>query len=216
MNEPPRKRRKTSSPPQAPSSPLRKPPRRPSFASPTKASLARDYPNLLPTHTPPREDVHARAKQARAYVLDGAGTSPKDIEVGPEEEMELPWTEGHRQSEAQEGLRRGGLFPLSSKQSPRASDTVTRSPLKDAPAAQHNQLTRPEEDALDTDGSSNEEAQKTRLDPEVERRKQEKAQLEREIIQLEAQVSRCTKEIAAEQKRTSDETLLPAQRVDLT
>lgn len=75
MDEPPRKRRRTNSPTDRASSPLRKPPRRPSFASPTKASLARNYPNLLPSRptsagSPSRRgDIVARGKQARAFVL---------------------------------------------------------------------------------------------------------------------------------------------------
>jgi hypothetical protein len=75
MNEPARKRRKTSSPAERSPSPLRKAPRRPSFASPTKASLARNYPNLLPNQptsagSPSRpSDLVARGKQARAFVL---------------------------------------------------------------------------------------------------------------------------------------------------
>ncbi|KAH4939245.1 hypothetical protein HBI67_064850 [Parastagonospora nodorum] len=71
MDEPARKRRRTNSPTDRESSPLRKPARRPSFASPTKASLARNYPNLLPSRptsagSPSRP---SRGKQARAYVL---------------------------------------------------------------------------------------------------------------------------------------------------
>jgi hypothetical protein len=78
MDEPARKRRKTSSPADRSPSPLRKPPRRPSFASPTKANLARNYPNLLPNQiasvgSPSRPsgrgDILARGKQARAFVL---------------------------------------------------------------------------------------------------------------------------------------------------
>lgn len=77
MDEPARKRRKTSSPLERASSPLRKPPRRPSFASPTKASLARNYPNLLPARptssgSPSRPNSRgealARGKQTRAPV----------------------------------------------------------------------------------------------------------------------------------------------------
>jgi hypothetical protein len=83
MDEPARKRRKTSSPAEQPSSPLKRPPRRPSFASPTKASLARNYPNLLPTRptaaaSPSRPssrgDLLSRGKQARAFVLGETDT----------------------------------------------------------------------------------------------------------------------------------------------
>ena len=154
MDGPPRKRRKTSSPAQALSSPLRKPPRRPSLASPTKASLARNYPNLLPTRTPPREDVRARENPAQAFVREGAGTLPKET-----------------------------------------GDTH-------------------EEEALDTNGQD-EKVKKPPLDPEIERRKQEKARLQREVDELEAQVLRCTNEIVAEQQRAADDAVLPAQRAEL-
>lgn len=66
------------------SSPLKRPPRRPSFASPTKASLARNYPSLLPTRLSPSEsgpprppsraDILARGKQAREYILGDKDT----------------------------------------------------------------------------------------------------------------------------------------------
>lgn len=81
MDEPARKRRRTNSPQERErqSSPLRKPARRPSFASPTKASLARSYPNLLRPKSVGGDDSGAtssgdpstRGKQARAYVLGG-------------------------------------------------------------------------------------------------------------------------------------------------
>ncbi|KAF2262771.1 hypothetical protein CC78DRAFT_582214 [Lojkania enalia] len=55
MDEPASKRRKTSPPEDRvrETSPLKKPPRRPSFSSPTKASLARSYPNLVPLPSKP-------------------------------------------------------------------------------------------------------------------------------------------------------------------
>ncbi|KAF2271809.1 uncharacterized protein EI97DRAFT_497022 [Westerdykella ornata] len=87
MNEPPRKRRKTASPnaSEAASSPLKKPLRRPSFASPTKASLARFNPNLLQTG---REALIQRGKQARAFIFGGsaeqtAGTGNTQNEADP-------------------------------------------------------------------------------------------------------------------------------------
>jgi hypothetical protein len=64
-------------------SPLKQRPRRPSFASPTKSSLARNYPGLLPgprperpsssgldkSNTNERADLLARGKEARAFVM---------------------------------------------------------------------------------------------------------------------------------------------------
>lgn len=215
MNEPPRKRRRTSSPPPALPSPLRKPPRRPSFASPTKASLARSYPSLLPTQTPLLDKVRAQAEQARASVLNVAGTPPENTTEGPEEETESPSAEPQGRSEIQEGPSRGILFSSPGKRPTRAPGAVTRPPPRDAPAVQQDQPTKPEEAALDRDDQTEKRAQKSRPDPEVERRRQERARLQREVEELEAQVSRCTKEIAAEQQRAADDTLLPAQRADL-
>ena len=180
MDEPPRKRRKTSSPVRPPSSPLRKPPRRPSFASPTKASLARNYPNLLPTRTSPRQDIRARGQQAPELFVDGAG---QDVEE-------------------------------SSKRPSRAFSAPRRSPLAEALNVQQNQLSRPVEEALDTEGQKR-GTEKHPLDPVLEKKKKERARLQREVEELEAHVSRCTNEIQAEQKRASDVALPHAQRADL-
>lgn len=216
MDEPPRKRRKTSSPVQATSSPLRKPPRRPSYASPTKASLARNYPNLLPTRTPPRDDVRARENQARAFVLGEGDAPPKEAEDKGEEEPDLPATPSQRGLGEQEGPRRSILFSSPSKRPPRASSVPNRSPLAKAPAIQQNQLTRPVEDVSDTDGPrQTKKAKEPPSDPELERRNQERVRLQLEVQELEAQVSRCTKEIAAEQQRRADDALTPTQRADL-
>ena len=52
-------------------------------------------------------------------------------------------------------------------------------------------------------------------DPEIEKRKQEKARLEHELTELEAQVSRCTQEITKEQQREVDTVLTQLQRTDM-
>ncbi|KAF9697401.1 hypothetical protein EKO04_004753 [Ascochyta lentis] len=215
MEEPPHKRRKTSSPSQAPSSPLRNPPRRPSFASPTKASLARNYPNLLPTRTPPRDRIQVQEKQARAFAHGEDGITPEETE-DVNEEPELPAIPTQGDPKGQEGPRRGILFSSPSKRPSRALSVVERSPLAKAPSNQQNQLTRPEDEASSIEGPH--QARKVRKsppDPEIERRKQTKAQLQGEIEELEAQVSRCTSEIVAEQQRGVDDVLLPTQRADL-
>lgn len=213
MDEPPRKRRKTSSPAAAPSSPLRKPPRRPSFASPTKASLARNYPNLLPTRAPSRDNVQNLGKQARAPTSGRDNLSTKEAERPDEEEVELPATPPRGE---QEGPRRGILFSSPSKRPPRAPSVVKRSPLAQASPVQQNQLARPTEEGLDPEGARQpKQVSKLPLDPEAERKKQEKARLQREVEELEAQVTRYTNEIVAEQQRGADDVLLPTQRVDL-
>jgi hypothetical protein len=213
MDEPPRKRRRTSSPAQGSSSPLRKPPLRPSFASPTKASLARDYPNLLPTRTPPR-DVNLRRTQARAYGLDKAGTAHKETGNAGEEEMDLQATPSQKGLEEQESPRRGTLLLSPSKRPPRASSVVKRSPLAKARPVHQNQLNPPVEETSNPDGQTD-KAKKQPLDPGIEKMKQERARLQREVEELEAQVSRCSYEIVTEQQRRQDVALLPTQRADL-
>lgn len=214
MDEPPRKRRKTSSPAQQQSSPLRKPPRRLSFASPTKASLARNYPNLLPTRTPPRDDVRSRGEQSRRRAIEEAGTSGKEIEDRAEEEADLRSSPPQRGLEDPERPRQGVLFSSPSKRPPRPNGALRRSPLAPAQPDQHNQLTRPVEDASD-EGGQQRKAKKPSLDLEVEKRRQEKTRLQREVEELEAQVARCTNEIAAEQQRDRNDSLLPSQHADL-
>ncbi|KAF2111640.1 hypothetical protein BDV96DRAFT_581475 [Lophiotrema nucula] len=80
MEEPASKRRRTSPPEDRDrsTSPLKKPPRRPSYSSPTKASLSRYNPNLLPRldsppKRPPSQDERGgffnRGKAALSYIL---------------------------------------------------------------------------------------------------------------------------------------------------
>ena len=215
MDEPPRKRRKTSSPTQHESSPLRKPPRRPSFASPTKASLARDYPNLLPTRTPPREDVRSRGEQVQRRAIDGTNTAGEEIDDGSEEHAELRSSPPQRGREDQERPRQGVLFSSPTKRPPRPKGALRRSPLAPAPSDQRDQLNRPLEDTLDEgEGGQLEKIKRPPLDPEVEKRRREKMKLQREVEELEAQVARCTNEIAAEQQRAIHDTLTPSQRAE--
>lgn len=267
MDEPARKRRKTNSPEERErqSSPLRKPPRRPSFASPTKASLARSYPNLLrPTSAggeasrpTSRGDILARGKQARAFVLGQTDTqqeaNPEAIEekggdttaaaqeplsklqnVTPrarklvehrstaththpvdEDDADLPTTPSQRGLEEQDEPRRGILFSSPSKrQPPRIKDPVKQSPLKPRAPPVHN---GPIAQSVEVgQGEKDVQAQKmSPPDPEVARRKQEKAQLQRELEDLESQMSRCTEEIAKEQRRVPDEALRSTERAEL-
>ncbi|KAF1932860.1 uncharacterized protein M421DRAFT_416460 [Didymella exigua CBS 183.55] len=216
MDEPLRKRRKTSSPAQQDFSPLRKPPRRPSSASPIKASLARNDYNLLPARTPPRDDIRSRGEQVRRRALEEPGAPEKAIGEGAEEGTELRSSPPQRGLAEQHHSRQDVLFPSPIKRPPRLKGALRRSPLAPAPApaVQRNQLTRPTEDALDEDGPK-EKTRKPPLDPEIDKRRQEKARLQREIKELEAQVSRCTSEIAVEQQRDANDALLPAQRADL-
>lgn len=270
-SERPSKRRKTNSPEEREreSSPLRKPPRRPSFASPTKASLARNYPNLLGTtaaRSPAprpnsRGDVMNRAKQARAFIMgeteesvafsEGAlenrntrratlemeqpqtmagvvpprarkamarrNQSPATGGALEEEESELPATPSSRGLEEQDGPRRGILFSSPSKRPPRARNPAKPSPLKRrALSAQDQRLGQPEEDTPAEADDSIKLAQKNQLpDSELERRKQERTQLQREMEELEADISRCAREIGDEQQRPPDQSFKAAERENL-
>ncbi|KAL5117519.1 hypothetical protein ACEQ8H_004549 [Pleosporales sp. CAS-2024a] len=218
MDEPARKRRRTNSPEERAASPLRKPARRPSFASPTKASLARNYPNLLPSRPAPpaspsrpssRGDMLARGKQARADRLG---------ETVDEEEGGLPTTPSQRGLEEQHGPRRSILFSSPSKRPPRAKGAVKQSPLRSkAPPVQETSSSRRLEDGpVDAVAEEEEEAKQAEpLDPEIERRKQEKARLQRELAILEKQLSQCTQEIVKEQQRGPDEALNMVERAEL-
>jgi hypothetical protein len=265
MDEPARKRRKTSSPPAQPSSSLRKPARRPSFASPTKASLARNYPNLLPSRPTTagpasrpgsRGDVLARGKQARAYVLGetdvqeslsqelaqdntavdadagaqqrykevqsmtprtkrviGHRSAAFDVGARADEEPDLPTTPSQQGLEKQDEPRRGVLFSSPSKRPPRALGPVKHSPLRPkAPPVQEASPTQHIEDGPDDTQSRNGVERAQTPDPEVEKKKQEKVRLEREIAELEAQVTQCAQEIAKEQQRTPAEPLRPSEQ----
>jgi hypothetical protein len=262
MDEPARKRRRTNSPLERASSPLRNPPRRPSFASPTKASLARNYPSLLPTRptsvgSPSRPssrgDILARGKQARAFVLgetdvqeelgreraqlrsphetsetlpvatpranktggryNNSPTSPRAVE---EEEPELPATPSQRGFEEQDGPRRGVLFSSPSKRPPRMKGAVKQSPLrpKANPVQETSSVQHIEDGPVDSD-AKDQAGKKEPLDPEIEKRKQEKARLKRDLADLEAQVSRCSEEIVKEQQRSPVEALRAAERMEL-
>ncbi|EUC49261.1 hypothetical protein COCMIDRAFT_85134 [Bipolaris oryzae ATCC 44560] len=215
MSEPSFKRRRTHSPDSRASSPLRQPPRRPSFASPTKASLAETYPNLRPSTSTPRlsasprrrarGDVSAKGRQARA--AEDAQEASK--------EPDLPNTPSQRNFEGPNQPPRGILFSSPSKRPPRAKNGFKQSPLKpQAPAVQSDDDTRAVEDGP-VEENVRKVAEQQPLDPEVERRKQEKARLQREVEKLESQVSRCMDEIEKEQRRDPEETLQSQERESL-
>lgn len=256
MDEPARKRRRTNSP-DAPSSPLRKPPRRPSFASPTKASLARNYPNLLPARSTTagakrldsRGDIFARGKQARAFILgetdmqeqlsqEAAGydgreeedisaqsatprakrpARPQSVPIASDaldEDEDLPSTPTQMGLEEQDGPRRGILYSSPSKRPPRMKGAVKQSPLRPkAPPVQ--QITPREEEGPEDAEPQEAVPKKQPLDPEFEKRKQERARLQREVEELEAQVARCTEEIVKEQQRGQNEPLRASERESL-
>jgi hypothetical protein len=235
MDEPARKRRKTSSP--APSSPTGQPAERPSFAPPIKASLGRNYSNLPPPQSPARDQLRALGKQARAFVLgeadvqqghsrdvrekleDEQATTPSRQNTNgtrrrDEAEPDLPLTPSQRGTNGQDAPR-GILFSSPSKKPPRAKGLTKQSPLQSKTSAvKQPHLAQPVE--IEHDGSQDATGKKGQPpDPEIERRKQEKARLEHELRELEAQVSRCTQEIAKEQQREVGAILTHSERIDM-
>lgn len=249
------------------SSPLKQPPRRPSFASPTKASLARNYPGLLPerpssglatSSASERADLLARGKEARAFVLGDKDTIPQPRpavtgngeesqtsagalqarvsapqNVTPrarrttrpgalgnvsEEEADLPTPPSQRVAEEQDTPRRGILYSSPSKRPRPRKDPPKASYLKPgAPSVQQKRseipLDEPVEDEVAAPTAETE--QKQPPDPELERRKQERDRLLREVKELESQVSRCTEEIVKTQDQSATHVLEPAEREDL-
>jgi hypothetical protein len=144
-------------------------------------------------------------------VLGENDAQPKETTPTGEDEAELPATSSQKGLEEQEGARRGVLFSSSGKRPPRATDMVKEPPLRsNGPSVQQDQPARPIEYAPDKT-----KVRKQPLDPVVEKKKQEKARLRRELEELEAQVSRCTDEIAAEQQRGAEDSLPPTQRTEL-
>ncbi|KAG9192874.1 hypothetical protein G6011_11608 [Alternaria panax] len=217
MNEPPAKRRRTNSPDELPSSPLRKPPRRPSFASPTKASLARNYPNLLSSS--PLKASPRRNRQAAVLARHGPrGRQERETELPDEnDESELPGTPLQNALEKSKQPRRGILFSSPSKRRPRVKDPVKQPPpnLK-APAVQSDDITGLIEDGPVEDITQDVVQKRQPPDPEIERKKQEKARLERKVEELESQVSRCIEEVVKEQRRGPEDSLRPPERDSLT
>jgi hypothetical protein len=237
MDEPARKRRRTSSP--APSSPAQQLERRPPFTSPTKASLGRNYPNSLPPQPPAHDQLRARGKQARAFVLgeadadaqqgirqdaqgkaegERATTPPRHnmngAQRGDEREPDLPLTPSQRGIEGQDAPRRGILFSSPSKRPPRVKGPTKQSPLPSRTTVKEPHLARHVQvEHVDTQDATGTKRQPP--NPEIERRKQEKARFEHELAELEAQVSRCTQEIVKEQQREDDATLTHSERAEM-
>ncbi|EFQ93738.1 hypothetical protein CFE70_009900 [Pyrenophora teres f. teres 0-1] len=242
MNEPPSKRRRTDSPDDRASSPLRKPPRRPSYASPTKSQLARNYPNLLPSRRStlsasprrprPAAGQNGLQKEKGSDATLGARESAREqengsfgtpLEAGDDDESELPGTPPSQESfEGQHQQREDVLFSSPSKRAPRAKGIVKQQPplRQKAPAVQSDDITRTFEDGPTQEniqGDTQLATQQTQPpDPAIGRRKQEKARLQRQVEDLEAEISRCAEEIGKEQRRAPDEALSSKERDDLT
>jgi hypothetical protein len=153
----------------------------------------------------------------RAWKINpmASRSAPTDAGEVDQDETELPATPSQKALE-QDAPRRGVLFSSPSKRPPRVKDPVDTSPLKSkAPAVQSDGLATSVEDGPADEDTEHARQRRQPPDPEVERRKQEKARLQREVEELEAEVSRCVEEVVKEQRRTPEEALRPTERADL-
>jgi hypothetical protein len=135
---------------------------------------------------------------------------------GDEDEPELPGTPSQNDRENPKQPRRGILFSSPSKRPPRVRDPVKQPPpTSRAPAVQPDDITGPIEDGPVEDVTQEAVQERQPPDPEIERRRQEKARLQREVEELEAQVSRCIDEVVKEQRRGPEDSLRPPERDSL-
>jgi hypothetical protein len=158
------------------------------------------------------QNTTPRARKINYIASRSAPINASEID---QDETELPATPSQKGLE-QDAPRRGVLFSSPSKRPPRVKDPVKQSPLKPkAPAVQPDDLTRTMEDGPAEEHTEDVKQKRQRPDPEIERRKQDKARLQREVEELEAEVSRCIEEIAKEQRPTPDDYSSPTERADL-
>jgi hypothetical protein len=158
------------------------------------------------------QNTRPRARKTNPMASTSA---PIDAGEVDQDEAELPETPSQKGLEP-DAPRRGVLFSSPSKRPPRVKDPVKRSPLKSkAPAVQSDGLSTSVEDGPADEDTEHARQRRQPPDPEVERRKQEKARLQREVEELEAEVSRCVEEVVKEQRRTPEEALRPTERADL-
>ena len=142
MTSPSPKRRKTSPTGSVPGnlSPARKTPTRASFLSPTKASLARSNPRLLPRPTSAgsrdsrpnsRGEAIARAQEARAYILgDLEKAQPvPNVQAEQRESLEdapqaLPGAEAEREAPNKQTVSENGVTTSQKRQEPSVNHRV--------------------------------------------------------------------------------------------
>ncbi|KAF2687365.1 hypothetical protein K458DRAFT_429301 [Lentithecium fluviatile CBS 122367] len=135
-----------------------------------------------------------------------------------EEEADLPTPPSQRIAEEQDTPRRGILYSSPSKRPRPRKDPAKASSLKSgAPPVQQERSEIPLDEPLDdeVEAPTAEKKQKQPPDPELEKRKQERKRLLREVKELESQVSRCTDEIVKMQEQSATHVLEPAEREDL-
>jgi hypothetical protein len=158
----------------------------------------------------------AQSVTPRAKRVIGHRSAAFDVGARADEEPDLPTTPSQQGLEEQDEPRRGVLFSSPSKRPPRAMGPVKHSPLRPkAPPVQEASPTQHIEDGPDDTQARNGVKRAHTPDPEVEKKKQEKARLEREIAELEAQVTQCTQEITKEQQRSPAEALRPSEQSKL-
>lgn len=158
-----------------------------------------------------REAQNTMPRTKRVAGRSAAITVGAVDDVGPE----LPTTPS-QQGEEQDVPRRGVLFSSPSKRPPRMKEPVKQSPLRPkAPPVQGASSTQHIEDSPEDAAGKIAVEKRQPPDPEVEKRKQEKVRLEREIAELESQVTQCTQEIVKEQQRNPNDILPPSEQTDL-
>ena len=154
------------------------------------------------------QDATPLARKMAGYK-DVSTTTP----VLDEDGGDLPPTSSERGLQEQDSPRRGVLFSSPSKRPPRAKNIAPRSPLKPKEAnLQMNTAVSSSENGLDEAQGAPKAENKPLVDPQVEKKKQEKARLKRELEELESQVSKCVEEIAKEQRREPEQALRETER----
>ncbi|KAF2872102.1 hypothetical protein BDV95DRAFT_35886 [Massariosphaeria phaeospora] len=124
------------------------------------------------------------------------------------DEAELPLTPSQRALLEQDTPRRGILYSSPSKRPPLRKDPVkTLPPKPETPLAE----AEPSDDAEALGGA---EQAKEPPDPELEKKKQEKARLLRELQDLEGDVRQCRDEISKLQDQTNTQVLGTSERDD--
>lgn len=178
-------------------SPTKSKPRRPSFASPTKASLARFNPNLLPSESAPRR------KPSNGPSI-GRGKQQERLAQNEEEQA----TAGARKQGASKDRNNA---PRPGEESAYEREGVPQDTELSPP--HFRQAGRPKGAEKQTEGGAEEIKQPP--DPELEAKKREKEALLRELQELEDDVAECADGIQKLQEQSATQVLDPSSRDDL-
>ena len=174
------------------------------------------------------EEQTAAGAEADGEVRD---TTPKALRGGRarnsttlqdvrEEEEELPGTPSARTMEEHDTPRRGVLFSSPSKRPPRLKDRPNTTVLKSKQRpTQYTRSSPLPEKLIETEPSVQEEQVQSpprkrwhTPDPELEHRKQEKAKLERQVLELEREVAWCSQQVEIYGQEVAPGTIPPTDR----